>query len=148
MSTLSMPFRVASVYVNDPLMDEHRQAMRCRETEARIELGLFALSLLSKFEVVCQEDALRGELTPDDPVWAGFQRIYRQWLAMSEKLLESAARHQNEGYTVEKLSEFLSAVDEVQGRVDLAEFELELPPIEEMANRARPDNPDPARYGD
>ncbi|HET6878859.1 MAG TPA: hypothetical protein VFI31_01815 [Pirellulales bacterium] len=100
---------------------EHETAMRCRDLEEFIGIGLSLFKLMKERSHTVQDAMARGSMACNAEVTQAFLEGYREWLKPCAAV-ESAIRwFESRNYQVEKAEEFRSAVRDIS----LHEFDVD-----------------------
>jgi hypothetical protein len=106
---------------NEQWKSEHQTAMKCRNLEEYIGIGLSLFNLMKQRAYDVQDCLARGSMRYDEEMSRPFVEGYREWLKPSAAV-ESAIRwFESRNYQVDKAEEFRSAVRETS----LIDFDID-----------------------
>lgn len=141
--------RLISAFTNaEPWKIDHDEAMLCRDLEDSMAWAVRLMNGLAEDEARLQNIA-RGATAEDcEVVVAKFDNMRKELVDGCRAAVPLVESLMQQGYRVDGVGEFRQALEEAQNMLDAAEFERELPPLEELRRLVRPNNPRPERYGD
>jgi hypothetical protein len=148
MSTIRTTRRLLNAYADEgeSWKGEHDQAQSCLEVQEKLAWGVHLFRGLMAVEARAQAYALRESTTEVVQLLEIMPVFYQLWIAVSERYLRTAQELIQTGFAVEGLDELREALEEARCMLGNLELEEEIPSIEELLGRARPDCPRPGRY--
>ena len=107
------------------LMEQHREAMKCRDCEELLDSGIAAYQWLSDAEKIFRQAAVEGFQVPPNVVTA-LSALYRTWLGSCPFAEEQVNRQERLGFTIANWEEFKKASEAVRRKVSLLQMEEDL----------------------
>jgi hypothetical protein len=143
-----MTHGMLSAYADrEPWMRDHEEAMSCLDLEEKLVWGMTVFRTMNRIEAGLLERISEGHDGLTASKLADIDACYRLWLDVSEDYLAVAQRLLAREYEVNGLDEFRATVEEARAMVGNNALEGTLPSLETLEGYARPENPDPSRYG-
>jgi hypothetical protein len=106
----------------DAILSQHRQAMKCRDCEDFLGLGIQAFKWLKRADQTIREATIKGfEVTPDVP--EALAHLYRGWLLPCAHAEDQIRRQREQGFELRNLEEFEKARNFVEQQVRLLDME-------------------------
>jgi hypothetical protein len=93
----------------------HRSAMRCRDLEARLALGVFTFNQISRADEHWRKEIYAGNLPFADEDERAILDAYRTWAGTCDLYLKAIAELESQHYAVEHAEEFRQCTREVRG---------------------------------
>ena len=108
--------RVRAYSERDALMEQHAQAMKCRDCEDLLDCGIEAYKWLRKADETLREAAKAGfDVTVE--VRDALDLLYRTWLGPCKHAERRIQEQQEAGFEVSNLAEFRDACEFVKRQV-------------------------------
>jgi hypothetical protein len=120
----SLALRTAKTLVEsysreDGVIEEHKQAMDCRDCETYLQLGIDAFDWLIRADQIARKAIFSGSTAIDpDQVEAEIGRLCRTWLDSGDRANAWIALQQSRGFAVENLDRFRECHAEMRAIVD------------------------------
>lgn len=144
----NMMGRILSEYAREePWKRDHDDAMDCYEIEQVLSIGIHLFRFLVEFETFVIANGGKSSDRTVEQQLADCTLRMRSWITASERYAEATSQLATKGYEIKRLEEFRLVLEEAVCIVENSELESEMLPIDELMRRAKPENPDPARYG-
>jgi hypothetical protein len=113
--------QVEAYSAQDELMAQHHEAMKCRDCEEFLAMGIAAHNRLRQTEETAQDAAKEGiEVSPD--VMAAVKVLYRSWLRPCVHAEQRILELERAGYQVNNLADFRGACEDAKKRVQAFEM--------------------------
>ena len=104
----------------EPVMRDHRCAMRCLDLEDKIRRGLRLFDLIKRIDAMVADDILSGECEKDEAGKARMfvESLFRNWLRPCDAVSTEAKKLKKDGYEVEGAERFALACAEARWCLD------------------------------
>jgi hypothetical protein len=107
------------------LIAAYRAAMKCRDCEEFLQLGIDACKFIRQADTVLRQAAVEGLEVPVEAKDA-LSRLYRGWLAPCPRAEERIKQQEMQGFKPSNLKEFRDACEYVTQQVRLLDMEKHL----------------------
>lgn len=108
--------RVDAYSQRDALMEQHAEAMKCRDCEDLLHCGIEAYKWLRRADETLREAAKAGFDVGEEAKEA-LDLLYRTWLRPCERAERRIREQQELGFTIKNLDEFRAACSFVKRQV-------------------------------
>ena len=106
----------------DALMEQHRQAMKCRDCEELLQSGIDAYRWLTRADETIRQAAIEGFDVPPEVVTA-LATMYRAWFKPCRYAEERIRDQERQGFAVTNVDAFRKAHDAMRMKVHILEME-------------------------